>query len=91
MNDRISQVPPSNCLDLHQFRPSDVPELIKEFLWSCQHAGITQGVIIHGKGTGSMRELTHKILRNHSGIESFHLGSSSNGENWGQTSFKLSI
>jgi len=89
MNKEVFPLPPSNSLDLHHFKPSEVKDLIEEFIWSCQEAGILQCEIIHGKGMGNMRVLTHTILRKHSRVKSFHLGGVQNSQNWGKTSFVL--
>lgn len=89
MIDGIHKITASNTLDLHHFKPKEVKALIEEFIWSCKQSGIKQGVIIHGKGTGNLRELTHSVLKKSQDILDFQLGSSGNHENWGQTSFSL--
>lgn len=89
MNDDITNLAPSDTLDLHNFKPSEVMDLINEFIWSCKNAGIMHGVIIHGKGSGSMRETTHAVLSKNPKVLKFNLGNSCNGQNWGQTSFTL--
>lgn len=35
--------------------------------------------VIHGHGTGALREMTHKILRTHPAVESFRLGQENEG------------
>jgi len=89
MNKEVFSVPFSNTLDLHHFKPSEVKVLIEEFIWSCQQAGILQCEIIHGKGMGDMRELTHSVLKKHSKVKSFQLGGTGESHNWGKTSFVL--
>ena len=75
-------------LDLHQFRPSEIKELIKEFLYSCMEKGIYEGRIIHGKGIGTLREIVHSQLKNDSRVLSYSLGDHRSG-GWGSTSFCL--
>jgi hypothetical protein len=43
-------------LDLHAFRPSDVRELVPEWLEACRAAGILDARVVHGKGTGALRQ-----------------------------------
>lgn len=49
-------------LDLHLFRPKDVPELLPEYFRECRAAGLTTVRVIHGKGTGTLREGVHRLL-----------------------------
>ena len=91
MNDEVFEVPPSNSLDLHHFRPNETKALIDEFIWSCEQAGIREAEIIHGKGTGNQRELSHVVLKKHAKVKSFQLGGAENSQNWGKTSFVLIV
>ena len=92
MNDNLSSeaipLPISGELDLHLFKPKEVPELLDEFLYACKSEGIREGRIIHGKGIGNLREMVHRKLRKHPFVESFNLGGQ-NSENWGVTTFRL--
>ena len=49
-------------LDLHTFRPSDVGDLVPDYIELAQEKGITRVRIIHGKGIGTLRTTVHKIL-----------------------------
>ncbi|MEK9773717.1 MAG: Smr/MutS family protein [Opitutae bacterium] len=89
MSEEVHELPAGSTLDLHHFRPHEVEELIEEFIWSCVQASVEQGTIIHGKGTGSLRELTHSILRKNPKVKGFQLGDGTNPGNWGKTSFEL--
>ena len=89
MNEGIHTLEPSDELDLHHFKPGEAKELIDEFIWSCKQSGFPGGCIIHGKGTGSLRDLTHARLKASKLVKSFHLGGSLNTQNWGKTSFEL--
>lgn len=49
-------------LDLHQFRPRDLPELLPAWFEECRTAGIPAVRVIHGKGTGTLRAGVHALL-----------------------------
>ena len=75
-------------LDLHQFKPSDAKELVREFIFECKRKGILSGRIIHGKGIGTLREIVHSELRKSKTIKSFQLGEYNTG-GWGATVFEM--
>ncbi len=75
-------------LDLHHFQPSDVKELVREFIFECKRKGISSGRIIHGKGIGTLREIVHSELRKSNQIKSFQLGEQNSG-GWGATVFEM--
>jgi len=75
-------------LDLHQFKPSDTKELVREFIFECKRKGIASGRIIHGKGIGTLREMVHSELRRSKTIKSFQLGDHNTG-GWGATVFEI--
>ena len=89
MSNRIHQLDLGDTLDLHNFKPHEAKELIEEFLWSCLQSSIKYATIIHGKGKGSQRELTHSILKENPKVKSFWLGDGNNQGNWGKTTFEL--
>lgn len=76
-------------LDLHHFKDIDVPSLVEEFVWACEQDGKSHGTIIHGKGTGAIREIVHTCLSENPNVFSFKLGSSLHPENWGMTTFQI--
>ena len=71
-------------LDLHTFRPSEVGELVPDYIGLCLEKGITRVRIIHGKGTGTLRETVHAILKRDMRVERFSLAGSTEG-GWGAT------
>ena len=87
-NDPI-QVPITGTLDLHGFQPSEVKELVAEYLGACIEEGIQHGRIIHGKGIGTLREIVQAQLRIHPKVSSYAQGDESSGS-WGATKFTLS-
>ena len=76
-------------LDLHQFRPRDIPELVPEYLRECQKEGILAVRVIHGKGIGTQRERVHKLLIEMPEVRDFSLAGGGSGS-WGATWVYLS-
>ncbi len=74
----------SDSLDLHTFRPADVPELIPDYLDECVARGFREVRIIHGKGHGTLRRIVHAALERHPAVDSFRLGGEGRGQ-WGAT------
>jgi dsDNA-specific endonuclease/ATPase MutS2 len=71
-------------LDLHTFRPQDVPELVPDYLDECVARGFAQVRIIHGKGRGTLRRMVHAALERHPAVTDFTLADGSAGS-WGAT------
>ncbi len=88
MNDAPVEMPIDGVLDLHTFQPRDVKALIPDYLQACLEAGISDVRIIHGKGTGALRETVHAILRRLSCVAHFQLAGEGAG-GWGATLVEL--
>lgn len=91
MNDRPDhaepapvEMPVDGVLDLHTFSPREVKELVPLYISACRDKGISEIRIIHGKGTGALRETVHSLLRRLPGIVSFRLADEAAG-GWGAT------
>ncbi len=52
----------TDVLDLHSFRPSEVKDLVREYLEQAYEKGLRKLRIIHGKGTGTQRRMVRAIL-----------------------------
>lgn len=78
------EYPIDGTLDLHTFRPSEVAELVSDYVAECRSAGILDLRIVHGKGTGALRETVHAVLARTPGVVSFRLGGGGEG-GWGAT------
>ncbi|MCL4456875.1 MAG: Smr/MutS family protein [Nitrospirae bacterium] len=82
------EIPIDGVLDLHTFNPKEIKELLPDYLSECGKKGILDVRIIHGKGTGALRETVHAILRKIPEVESFSLAGEGGG-GWGATVVKL--
>ena len=89
MKDRVKiiEVPIDGVLDLHIFQPQEVRSLVDDYLKLCLERGIYDIRIIHGKGKGVLRDITHSILRNNPLVFDFRLDSGPSG--WGATLVRL--
>ncbi len=65
MMDEPIQLPIDGVLDLHNFHPREIKELVPDYLATCLERGIFQVRIIHGKGIGNLRHTVHSILSRH--------------------------
>lgn len=82
------RIPINGILDLHTFRPAEVTALITDYLRECRSAGIWHVRIIHGKGTGTLRETVHALLRRSPEVRHFALADETAG-GWGATIVEL--
>ncbi len=82
--DEPIQMPIDGVLDLHTFKPSDLPGLLNDYLEACQEAGIRQVRIIHGKGRGTLRRRVHHLLANHPQVRTYQDAPPEAG-GWGAT------
>ncbi len=87
MTEPVEQ-PIDGILDLHTFQPSEVKELVPEYLNACRERGILVVRIIHGKGTGSLRRTVHSLLSKIPFVISFRTAEETAG-GWGATIVEL--
>ena len=76
-------LPIDGTLDLHTFSPRDVKDLVPDYLAACRKKGIDEVRIIHGKGTGALRDTVHAILKRTDTVARFRLAADASG--WGAT------
>lgn len=62
MNLEPVELPITNELDLHTFRPKEIKDLVPDYLEACREKGINEVCVIHGKGIGNLRRTVHAIL-----------------------------
>jgi DNA-nicking Smr family endonuclease len=78
------EIPVDGTLDLHTFHPREVKELLPYYLALCREKGISEVRIIHGKGTGTLREIVHSALKRMPEVLSFRPAGENSGS-WGAT------
>ena len=77
-------IPIEDWLDLHTFRPGEVKDLLYDYLEAAHQKGFREVRIIHGKGTGALRQRVHSILEKHPLVASFR-EAGERGGGWGAT------
>ena len=82
------ELPIDGILDLHAFQPKEVKDLLPDYLTACREQGILQVRVIHGKGTGALRQTVHAILGRLPEVASYRLAGEDAG-GWGATLVKL--
>lgn len=82
------ELPIDGELDLHTFRASEVGPLLADYLAACRERGILQVRVVHGKGTGALRETVHAKLGRIPFVVSFRLAGDGGG-GWGATLVEL--
>lgn len=65
------RIPIEDVLDLHTISPSDVREVVEEYLAEAYRAGFKGVRIIHGRGIGVQREMVRSILARTPFVRSF--------------------
>ncbi len=76
-------------LDLHTFRPSDIGDLIPDYLEACLEKGITEVRLVHGKGSGALKRGAIAILERLEIVDSYRQAHPLAG-GWGATMVYLS-
>jgi DNA-nicking Smr family endonuclease len=56
------EVPITDVLDLHSFRPAEVAEVVGEYLDAAHAKGLRELRLIHGRGIGVQRERVRALL-----------------------------
>ncbi len=81
------KLPINGILDLHHFKPSELGDLIPDYIDACLEKDITSLRIIHGKGKGVLRRSVHSILDKHPKVKSYSLAG--DRSSWGATLVEL--
>lgn len=82
--DDIITLPIDGTLDLHNFHPKDIKELVPDYLHECLQKNILEVRIVHGKGKGVLRKIVHSTLDKLDYVETYSLAGHGRG-GWGAT------
>ncbi len=77
-------IPVEDSLDLHTFRPSEVKDLLDDYLEAAVEKGLSEVRIIHGKGTGVLRRTVQSLLAKHPLVLTVRQAGEASG-GWGAT------
>ncbi|MEE9607458.1 MAG: Smr/MutS family protein [Myxococcota bacterium] len=78
------RIPIEEALDLHHFRPAEVPDVVDAYLEAAVEAGFQEVRLIHGRGHGVQRGRVHALLARHARVERFADAPPERG-GWGAT------
>lgn len=78
------EIPITDTLDLHPFRPGEIREVARDYLLEAHARGFRQVRLIHGRGIGVQRERIRSLLESLDFVEAFHDADASGG-GWGST------
>ncbi len=86
--DSVVVVPIEDFIDLHSFRPQEVPDVAESYLEAAREAGFRQVRLIHGRGQGVQRARVRSRLQSLPWILAFYDAPSPRG-GWGATIVEL--
>jgi len=78
--DAPHDIPIDDEIDLHAFAPRDMQSVVSAYLEAAHEKGLREVRVVHGRGRGVQRALTHRTLDEHPLVHSFeddprsHLG-----------------
>lgn len=82
------KIPIEDVLDLHTFKPQEIPDLLADYFAACIDEGIYSVRIIHGKGRGILKDRVRRILKKNPMVTSFSNAPLEAG-GWGATLVEL--
>lgn len=78
------ELPIDGTLDLHTFKPSQATDVLREYIGACLERGLLELRVVHGKGTGAMRDAVHASLAKDPRVAGYRLAGPEAG-GWGAT------
>jgi DNA-nicking Smr family endonuclease len=69
--DGAVELPITDVLDLHSFRPAEVPDVVRDYLDAAYEKGLCDLRIVHGKGVGVQRQTVRTLLGRDPRVEAF--------------------
>lgn len=82
--DEPASLPIEDAIDLHGFRPRDIPSVVQEYLQAAWDLGLREVRLIHGRGIGFQRMRVRQLLAQHPLVERFTDAPPQRG-GWGAT------
>jgi len=73
-----------DVIDLHAFRPGEVPAVVDAYLAAAQQEGFREVRLIHGRGRGVQRARVQQLLQSDPRVERFSDAPAGRG-GWGAT------
>lgn len=83
------EIPINGELDLHTFHPRDLGSLLPDYFAECRKRGILTVRVVHGKGSGALREGVHSLLERMPGIVDWTWPVNERYGGWGATFVRL--
>ena len=71
MDEPPVEIPITDAMDLHPFRPDEVRDVALEYLTVARERGFRQVRLIHGRGIGMQRANIQSMLRRLEWVEDF--------------------
>ena len=84
MDDEPVEIPITDTLDLHPFRPNEIRDVVRTYLEEARARGFRQVRLIHGRGKGVQRASVQLTCVTLDFVESVHDADPSGG-GWGAT------
>lgn len=82
------ELPITDVLDLHSFRPAEVADVVREYLDAAHERGLRHLRIIHGRGIGVQRRTVRTLLERDPRVIEFGDAPAEAG-GWGATWIRL--
>ncbi len=84
------KIPITDILDLHTFDPGEVKPLLYDYFCECIKNSIFSVRVVHGKGTGTLKQKVRAALAQNELVASFENAPPSTG-GWGATLVCLKV
>ena len=84
----VVALPIEDSLDLHTFSPKEIKPLVEEYLYQCQQREFREVRIVHGRGTGTQRNIVRSLLARNPCVAEFKDAPPESGS-WGATMVTL--
>ncbi len=84
----VVEVPITEVLDLHDFAPREIPEVVEAYLEAAWEKGLREVRLVHGKGKGVQRARVQSLLTTVPHARAFRDAPAERG-GWGATIVEL--